>query len=671
MTVATKHPEESLLYDFTLGRLDETERAGIERHLEACSSCCALLGQRAESRDTLLDLARQAAATPTSNPSLTSISSIPPELANHPRYRIIAPLGEGGMGVVYKAEHKLMDRVVALKLINKRLTANDQAIERFRREVRAAAKLGHANIVTAYEAEEVNGLPFLVMEYVEGISLDRFVVRQKNPIPVAMACHFIRQAALGLQHAHRQGMVHRDIKPHNLMLTRKGQIKILDFGLARVKEDTTPDGLSTPELVVGTPDYLAPEQARNSHDVDIRADIYALGCTLYFLLARRVPFPGGSAFEKMIKHTEDVPEPLGKIRPDLPPEVYAIVEKMMAKDKTNRYQTPVELANALSPFAKLGASSATEMAAVQPVLDPIFLDELPANAPFDTEVLSAAPTHRTRTSLATRRNQRKPWWLIPVLAAALLVCGSFIGWLATRDKNDSTPIDPAKASAQKNETNSKQPASRDPRPKKGEPRAGDYKVLIVVPKNGLYYPDFEPVQRVLEANGVRVSIVSMDWGPVQFFNNAPPNMTIRPDFALSAREGFDWTDCHAIVCVGANVNEYDPTWTAKKDWQKEGKQDPALALGDLLRKMRDANRIIGSVCTGQAVLHWHKIITTQRVATVNSDPLRYNLPNNYPTANWQGKYTVVTDGRLITASGPEQAAQFAQDLIKAIQSLPQ
>lgn len=694
MTVEVTHPEPSLLVDYSMGRLGFADRAGIESHLESCQTCCAVLSNQADSRDTLLELARRASTTPVSNPSLASIANIPPELLDHPRYRIIAPLGEGGMGIVFKAEHKLMGRIVALKLISKRLTANEQAVDRFRREVRAAAQLGHANIVTAYEAEEVKGLLILVMEYVEGISLDRFVARQKSPVPVAMACHFIRQAALGLQHAHRKGMVHRDIKPQNLMLTRKGIIKILDFGLARFGEDLGPDdGLSTPNLVVGTPDYLAPEQARNSHDVDIRADIYALGCTLYFLLTRRVPFPGGSAFEKMIAHTEATPEALQKLRPDVSKDVCAIVEKMMAKEKEARFQTPVDLASALAPFAKLGNTTATDLTPIQPVFDPVFLDEGPVDASGETEIIADAPTGRTRSRSRTNSEQPRKRWLVPVLAVSLLLSGSLIVYLSTRGKGEAANNTSKGTESAVNTDPKGGPQPRFPNDFKGaskgdgtpgpfglkkDGRSGmappirsvdaKYRVLIVVPKFGLWFKDLEPVRRTLWSKGVYVAIASTEWGQVQFYNGDPAAKiaVVEPDHALSSN--FDYRGFDAILCVGANVNEFNPEWTAKKNWQKEGKNDPARYLGNILSEMNRTGRVIGSICTGQAVLYWHGIITSQKVATINNDVIGYNLLERYPNAKWQGRQQVVSDGNLITASGPEQGVLFGEEVFRAMQA---
>lgn len=277
---------------------------------------------------------------------------IPPELAGHPRYQVLKQLGAGGMGTVYQARHRLMERLVALKVVKPHLVDKPGAVDRFRREARAAAQLSHPNIVTAYDAETVGNAHFLVMEFVEGENLADLGARQ-GPLPAAQACDYVRQAALGLEHAHQRGTVHRDIKPQNLILTPQGQIKILDFGLARFLSESGPENGDTQAgVVMGSPDYMAPEQARDAHHADIRADIYALGCTLYQLLAGRVPFPGGSAVDKVSAHLHRQPAPLSRLRRDLPAELVQVVQRMMAKEPAQRYPTPAVAAEALTPFCQ-------------------------------------------------------------------------------------------------------------------------------------------------------------------------------------------------------------------------------------------------------------------------------------------------------------------------------
>jgi Leucine-rich repeat (LRR) protein/tRNA A-37 threonylcarbamoyl transferase component Bud32 len=268
-------------------------------------------------------------------------------------YVLLDKLGEGGMGAVYKARNWKLGRVVAMKLIRKDRLGSDVAVKRFRREIQAAAQLHHPNIVHAYDADEAGGVHFLVMEYVEGTDLGRLLKRQ-GPLPVATACDYARQAALGLQHAFERGMVHRDVKPANLLLTAAGVVKVMDFGLARLGRAAAGDESSTMTeegAVMGSLDYIAPEQAMDSHAVDARADLYSLGCTLYHLLTGRVPFPGGEALAKLLKHRLEEPAPIEQLRPDLPPGVAAVVRRLMAKRPEDRHQTPAEAADDLAAAA--------------------------------------------------------------------------------------------------------------------------------------------------------------------------------------------------------------------------------------------------------------------------------------------------------------------------------
>ncbi len=275
-------------------------------------------------------------------------------------YILLERLGEGGMGQVFKARNWKLGQVVALKLIRKERLDNPDAVRRFHREIRAAAQLDHPNIVRAFDADKVGGTHLLVMEYVQGTDLAK-LVKKDGPLAVDKACDHVRQAALGLQHAHERGMVHRDIKPHNLLLTPGGVVKILDMGLARLDRRADDEGSSTMTregAVMGTLDYISPEQAMDSHDVDIRADLYSLGCTLYFLLTGKVPFPGGEALQKLLKHRLDKPIPVEQLRPDVPPGVAAVVRKLMAKRPEDRYQTPAEAAAALAAAGPAEASAA-------------------------------------------------------------------------------------------------------------------------------------------------------------------------------------------------------------------------------------------------------------------------------------------------------------------------
>lgn len=355
----TSHPDRAQLDSFVHGRLEYAQQLQIERHVENCDDCREVL--RSIPHDEFVEQLRSSAKRPPRDAANSGkMASVPPELVDHPRYKIVGQIGAGGMGVVYRAEHRIMERSVALKVINSKLVESEDAIERFRLEVKAAARLSHRNIVTAFDAEVAGDSHFLVMEFVEGSSLwER--VKHKGRLSVLHACNYVMQAANGLQHAMEQGMVHRDIKPNNLMRTKKGVVKILDFGLAKFANQQLAEveetGLTSADATLGTPDFIAPEQARSSRTADIRADIYSLGCTLYFLLSGRVPFPTGTIMEKVVAHFEREPESLDSIRNDVPYEVASVISKMMAKDPDNRFQTPGEVAAALAPFGTPEKSS--------------------------------------------------------------------------------------------------------------------------------------------------------------------------------------------------------------------------------------------------------------------------------------------------------------------------
>ncbi len=277
------------------------------------------------------------------------------------KFTLVDILGEGGMGRVYKARDTRLGRDVALKVIRKEKLSNPKVVERFAQEVKAAAQLNHPNVVMSFDAEASDEAYFLSMEYVEGTDLTK-LVRQNGPMPLPHACDAIRQAAVGLQHAFERGLVHRDIKPSNLLYTPRGQVKVLDLGLALLNQATVPGGenanrVTQEGFVLGTPDFLAPEQAQNPTGVDIRADVYALGSTLYYLLTARVPFEAATPTEKLLKHITEPPPNLLALRPDAPPQLAALIQWMMAKRPEDRPQTPAQVAAALAPYGLAPAAS--------------------------------------------------------------------------------------------------------------------------------------------------------------------------------------------------------------------------------------------------------------------------------------------------------------------------
>ncbi len=380
----------------------------------------------------------------------------------------LSKIGEGGMGQVFKARQRPFDRVVALKVLRRECVENTKAVQRFQREMRAVGQLRHPHIVHAYDADESGGLHSIAMEYIEGVDLARLVKRQ-GPLAIEPALDFIRQAALGLQHAHENGLVHRDIKPANLLVAKEtdnsrsrsagksrwGTVKILDLGLARLA-DPNEASLTILGTVMGTPDFIAPEQALNPHTCDIRADLYSLGCTLYYSITGRIPFPRGGVTDKLLQHQMHEAEPMADVRRarlmtesaktgrriddafhDVPSEVEALVRKLMAKRPDDRFQTPAELADVLeSVLAKLAgdpmaithtslatnpnlsltplpATPTTPMSEIRPTRPP--------SAPWRSMVLGSRPDAIVKIlKPATDSRSISRWWLAGIVGALLV-----------------------------------------------------------------------------------------------------------------------------------------------------------------------------------------------------------------------------------------------------------
>lgn len=332
-------------------------------------------------------------------------------------YLLLDKIGQGGMGAVYRAVHRRMQRTVAIKMLPPALMKNAPAAARFQREVVAAAKLIHPNIVAAFDADEANGIHFLVMEYVEGIDLSAYV-KKNGPFPVPQAVHYILQTAKGLEFAHGKGVIHRDIKPANLLLGKDGVVKILDMGLARIEGGTAgQDELTGSCAVMGTVDYMAPEQAMSTKHADARADIYSLGCTLFYLLTGKATFDGESLMAKLVAHRECPAPSLRSLRPDVPEQLESIFQRMVAKKVEERYQTMTEVIGDLQNCGR------QEPVNIQPALSVSetgltnFLKELPE--------VSAASRSRTQAAAAGRESRNRNRLLIgcAVLGTAILLAG--------------------------------------------------------------------------------------------------------------------------------------------------------------------------------------------------------------------------------------------------------
>ena len=496
MKVSTQHkcPDAETLTAFDSGKLAESEFKPVAEHIEGCRECQAQLEQanagsgfaamlrsaaehsdvkplvdsaarggnsklvknlldlgvidhdqatitcgRQDDSDSLKELLRAGAVTKFQARSITKGKAAGLRLGD---YIICDKLGEGGMGLVYKAEHRRMQRTVAIKLLPASATASRDAVRRFQREAQAAAKLIHRNVVTAYDAGEDQGRHFLVMEYVDGESLSS-MVRSRGPLPVAEAWDYVRQTASALEYAHSQRIVHRDIKPGNILVDRQGVVKLLDLGLARignVASEPNSDDLTRTGQVMGTVDYMAPEQARSSRMADHRADIYSLGCTLYFLLTGRPPFRGDNPVETLLAHAE---QPIPPLRPDISRDLAAVNYRMLAKDPAERYQSVAELIAALDVLDRVPST----VPAAPPLPDDSQNDEtLPYLEQASVDTLQAAPiavkarkkpTAKQLRS-ARRSNRRIQWVALGLGGLAILLLLTIVIVISNKGKTTIT-----------------------------------------------------------------------------------------------------------------------------------------------------------------------------------------------------------------------------------------
>jgi nitrous oxidase accessory protein NosD len=331
------------------------------------------------------------------------------------RYQLLGQLGQGGMGAVFRAHDVQLERPVAIKMLPEGSAPDAAAVARFRREAKALARLSHPGIIQAHDSGEEAARPFLVMELVEGRTLAGLLCEQERVAP-ARAADFAYQAALALHHAHQSGLVHRDVKPSNLLLSADGRVRLLDLGLARFLQDQVGDGTLTREGAgMGTPDYAPPEQFHDAHRADPRSDIYSLGCTLYHLIAGRVPFPGSSLSEKALAHEATDPPALEETCPDMPAGLALVVRRMMAKRPADRFRTMAEVAEALQPYVSAQSPSVANLL---------------KTATWDGGRLSTmlAPPRRSRAAL--------PWVAAGVAAAVAVTVvaavGLAAGWFGPR-----------------------------------------------------------------------------------------------------------------------------------------------------------------------------------------------------------------------------------------------
>ncbi|MEX2175361.1 MAG: protein kinase [Pirellulaceae bacterium] len=452
------------LSDYLAGRVSDLAARQVEQHLQTCPRCQALAAGHQPHGDALLATARVAVMADSaehepelavalatignfrsnSNPKLSTPAPATPDpsvsdptIAVAPQirsYRLLQKLGEGGMGTVYLAMHTRLEKMVALKIMKADSTANPQAISRFEREMRAIGRLDHPHIVRALDAGEERGVYFLVMEYVAGIDLDE-LVRSLGPLSVPEASELIRQAALGLAHAHEHNLVHRDVKPSNLMLAPEGQVKVLDLGLAQFQQqaseklDLTLDG-----QMIGTLLYMSPEQLARSKSVDARADVYSLGVTLYCLLAGGLPLARGQSAAML--------PGIQSLRDDVPAELRGLLHAMLAPAPNDRLQSMAQVAESLAPLAA-GVDAAELWRASRKRPDdraerPPTPPPVAASGRLAGSAVGRAGGGNTMDNppLSIGSNDRRRWLLAAAIgtsAAALLAVGAWIGDLLNND----------------------------------------------------------------------------------------------------------------------------------------------------------------------------------------------------------------------------------------------
>lgn len=655
------HPDSRTLHDFAVGRLHPLRAAEVERHLESCERCGLFLADVPD--DTLLGLAKNAAARTDGSggdsgaPPAPEVDPrrIPPELEQHARYKIEKLLGAGGMGAVYKAEHRMMERPVALKVINPRFLSSPEAVERFLKEVKAAAKLNHPHIVASFDAEQASDLHFLAMEYVDGTSLDRLFAKPRR-LPVPQVCQMVRHAALGLAHAHGKGMVHRDIKPQNMMLTRDGRVKLLDFGLARlagivtvntggerrpaapIADDVTV-AQTTAGSFLGTPDYVAPEQARDAASADARADIYSLGATFYFLLTGRPPFPGGSVLDKLKSHATQLPAPVEAVRDDVPRDVLDILSRMLAKAPDDRFQTAAEVAKALAPFAKgsearpLSGGPASEPAAT-------ILSE------GHTLVGDRAPatTRPRRLGLPGSAFPRSSQGRIAVLASLVAVVTLAALWAGSGGRREGNPG-----------FRSSIPASAPTNTQGALSTTKNRRILFVLPTDQVWYADVGPVKARFEQAGYRVDVAGPRTGrcvllPDKRLRDLPE---LTSDFAVDER--LTAAPYDAIVFSGYGIGPFINPGPVRYETSR------------LILEFQAEGKVVGGLCVGQGILAHLGFLNGRRAAGgsyVRSD-FPYRGPAPGPT--WTERPLEIEEGgRLVTGRDDTAANAFADAVLDSL-----
>lgn len=449
MTMATLCPSPDVLRALSLGNLSQTESDDLFDHVKSCDECQAELDTIHSNSDSLIEqlrspdelrtyqiepncqsaVARALGALAQVDRALDNAdhSHLPPRLGE---YVIERRLGSGGMGSVYLGRHTKLGREVAIKILAQHRWHDPRFAERFEAEIKAIGRLAHPNIVSAYDAREVDGMAVLITEYVDGYDLGA-LLKRTGPMSIADACEIVRQTAMALDYTHSQGFVHRDVKPSNIMLSRLGHVKLLDLGLARLQfQNDQQPGLTGTGQALGTADYIAPEQVIDGRSVDTRADIYSLGCTLFKLLTGFAPFETkqhSTAFAKMTAHVSTPAPNIGSILPSLPAKLQQLIGSMMAKSPEKRPQRLVDVMDELASFtSSANLSELVRCAATQEGI---------ADEPIDDARPSNVAAH-PQTSTA----RRFPWRVLIATGFISAFLGFLLGVIITIKYADGTIV---------------------------------------------------------------------------------------------------------------------------------------------------------------------------------------------------------------------------------------
>jgi serine/threonine protein kinase len=523
----------------------------------------------------------------TTRPSAgSSPASLSPELGDGSRigkYDIQKIIGSGGMGAVYLAMDTQLKRTVALKVLPREKASNSLLVRRFQSEAQAAARLRHDNIVTIYEAGEIGGHLYIALEFIDGTDIQK-LLRQNGPFALKRSIDIIRQVAEALQHAHEQGIIHRDIKPSNLLIDQQGVVKLTDMGLARSVDETIESNITRAGTTVGTVDYMAPEQARDSKASDIRSDIYSLGCTWYELLTGGPPFRGGSLTNKLYAHiAKPRPDPRDK-NPSISKSVVGVIHQMMAKSPKNRYQTPQELITVLKRLSQSDLSPGDLSAAKHrdSALDKIVIldddSDAELQAANDTDesweqTSESLPPRRDRLSRSRRRQAQHntpilPFAIVGGTLALALVSWLIVSWLSA----SSEPTDEAVTQGDSPDLANNSKDNGQSRPKKKRPKKGSKKPIDKADPTGKLKTEPPISPRITIARESERSLV-----PAWVADCLLPEEAVTPPAGSPM----------SVVTVGRNAAE------------------PSMfnSLGAALQEIPQRGRIIHLVGDGPFVLH--------------------------------------------------------------------